>query len=155
MKHIYRLVLSSLFAIIPMSFAQAAELVDFGSPFICTRDINAWGKPSHCSCPDETRYDRRIGRCLAGDADIVSVEGPIASDVLAAGGETTGFVVSNANSGDYELVLSFEQKFLIEEAKNKGLTYKIDGELVNVPGVEINKRPTILVDSIEVLAAGE
>lgn len=149
MKFIYRFIL--LFAFLPVAQASAAELVTFGNDVICTRDINPWGKPSHCSCPDEARYDRRLGRCLIGDADIVSVEGPINEASMAVGGETTGFVVSNANKGDFELVLSFEQKHNIAEVESKGLTYKINGELINVPGVEITKRPTILVDSLEIV----
>jgi hypothetical protein len=149
MKPIYRFMLLLIF--MPVAELSAAELVRFEDDVICTRDINPWGKPSHCSCPEEARYDRRIGRCLVGDADLVTVEGPISENMLAIGGETTGFVVSNENKGDFELVLSFEQKYLISEAESRGLTYKIDGELINVPGVEIEKRPTILVDKLEIL----
>ena len=144
MKYLYSIILAHL---ISASSVFAAEVVP-SEYSICTRDFNAWGLASHCSCPETATYDMRIGLCLGGALESVTVTGELNTDASAIGSETTGVVISNPEQGSYELVLSRLQKMQVAKLQTQGLLYQVSGDFLVVPGIEIQERPTIIVDSI-------
>ena len=121
----------------------------------CTRDYNAWGQAGTCACPALSEYEPRIGRCLAGELEPVVSTGEIANEVAAIGGETTGIELQTANNENYELVLPLLLKKQMQQANLKGLQYRVEGDLLQVEGVETGDRPTIIVNSLTLLEGAQ
>lgn len=85
----------------------------------------------------------------ADDAKI-TVTGKVAAGIMAIGGETTGYTISN-DKGTWEM--AFAKDDLKEKAdKLDGKTAKVTGKLEVKEGVEIKERKIIHVDSIEEVA---
>ncbi len=145
-----KFILSLFFASIIATSASAVTIVPVENQ-ICTRDLNLWGQPSRCSCPDEVSYDQRIGKCVIGEVEPIVVSGELLTGVSAIGGETTGFVLSDANRGDFELILTRPLRAEFSELDTSGTMYQIEGEYVLVEGIEIPERPTIIVTGIKPL----
>ena len=59
---------------------------------VCTRDLNPWFNASRCECKLETaQYRQELGKCVSGEVKPIAVRGYLHSNVVAIGGETTGF----------------------------------------------------------------
>ncbi len=118
---------------------------------ICTRDLNPWRQASNCSCPLDTHYDQRIGYCVEGSAPRISALGEIRTDVVAIGGETTGVLLKGLDRKQFELVLSNQLLEEIQGLEKKDQLFEVRGEYIELPGIEISRRPAIIVNSIDAL----
>ncbi len=143
MKYLIRYAILGLLS----SSAYGATVVASG-PLVCTRDYNLWGEASRCACPTPTDYDRRIGRCIQGELEPISIAGEIQSPVSAIGGETTGIVLQASELERYELVLPRYLRDQMQEGQVQGISYEVQGDYLVVPGVETGDRPTIIVNSL-------
>lgn len=126
--------------------ASAAEVVPAENR-ACTRDYNAWGNASQCTCPSEAMYDQRSAYCLRGELEAFSSEGFVSTGIAAVGGETTGVVFESSEQDLYELILPLRLKAQLAES-NTGTVYRIYGDYIEVPGVESGPRPTIIVNQL-------
>ena len=117
---------------------------------ICTRDFNRWGQASSCMCGEGSVYDERSGLCLSGDkATDILIQGTVASDIAAIGGETTGFLLETAEQETFELILTIEDQDKLR-ALNK-MWFEISGEPIIIKTLEMGMRQAIIVDTISVL----
>lgn len=119
---------------------------------ICTRDLNPWLQSSRCSCPEETRYDQRIGYCVKGPAENLAIRGEIETNVLAIGGETTGIVLTSLNDARYELIMPAAWEEKAKAWETQGRTFEVRGEFIDLPAVELPARPALIVSSIQELS---
>ncbi len=117
---------------------------------ICTSDFNLWGHSSQCSCAEGSTYDQRAGLCLDNEeGDEITVSGPIAAELAAIGGETTGFAISTEEDVTYELILKVaDQEKLITLDK---MWFEVTGELIIIEGVERKDRKAIIAETLRVL----
>ena len=126
------------------STAHGAWVVDMHA-LACTLDYNEWGRASSCGCPEATQYNQKIGRCLQGEGYPIRVQGVLRSDVVAIGGDTTGFELET-KFGRFELIVKLAEIAKLQKAN--GLTFEVSGEFLLLPGVETPKRSVILVDEL-------
>lgn len=132
------------------SCAMALPRVGQRPEGICTRDLNLWGNASQCSCSTGNIYNEQSGLCLQGDTiERITVQGAITAGIMAIGGETTGFSITNPEGESYELILTIadQEKF----TKLNGMWFEIEGELIAIESVEITGRKAIIADRIAVL----
>ena len=148
MKIVSIMVISTLF--LSLSFAAASPRVGQRSMGICTSDFNLWGNASQCSCEHEEVYDERSGFCLAsGEAEEITVQGAISSDVAAIGGETTGFLIKTFAEKSYELILKVADQERVKE--RDGPWFEVSGEHIIIESVEMKQRHAIIVDTLSIL----
>lgn len=135
------------FAVIFLVFSQAGYAQFVKPPRICTRDINQWGHPSRCSCPEGYKYNPMNGFCVNKSAKTqqLTLTGVLRTNIMAIGGETTGTILQT-ESGNYDLIL---------HRKDARQTHSLDGKKVSVvglvvamEGVEIKGRKAIIVQSL-------
>ena len=135
-----------------LSVSLAAESPRMGhrSMGICTSDFNLWGNSSQCKCEKEEVYDERAGLCLSnGEAEKITVQGAISTDVAAIGGETTGFVIKTFEETSYELILKRADQETVKELG--GPWFEVSGEHIIIESVEMKRRQAIIVDTFAVL----
>lgn len=143
MKFLIRTLLSLMIA----TAAKGATVVPVAD-LICTRDFNAWGQASICGCPSELHYDKRVGACLAGEAESATVRGEIATEVMAIGGETIGLLLTSPDEGTFELIVPLYLKRQLNQAELKGIEFQVTGDLVNLSAVGSEERPSLVVTDI-------
>lgn len=143
MKNLIRALLIGLMS----TSAYSASIVPTEG-LACTRDFNAWGNAGRCACPSESDYENRIGKCLIGQLESITTTGQISTELSAIGGETTGIVIQSADAGRYELVLPLRLKEQLEQAEVDGVQYTVQGDYLNIEGVESGDRPTIIVNDL-------
>ncbi|HYX33880.1 MAG TPA: hypothetical protein VE954_12260 [Oligoflexus sp.] len=124
--------------------AQSAEIISTNS-MACTKDINLWGHASRCACPVSSLYDPRLGACVIGTYEPIMVSGQILAGLGAIGGETTGIALRTFENPEisYELVLNKVDSKKLSQLN--GLPFEVEGDFINLPGVEIPSRPAIIV----------
>lgn len=124
--------------------AQSAEIIS-ATGQACSKDINPWGHPSYCICPDPSRYDQRIGSCVVGAYEPIIVSGQILAGLAAIGGETTGIALRTFDHPQvtYELVLTKKDHKKLSQLN--GVPFEVEGDFVKLPGVEAGPRPAIIV----------
>lgn len=144
---------SAILGLLGTSLAFSATVVP-SQDMICTRDLNPWRQSSICSCPDNTRYDQRIGYCVEGPAYPATVRGEIETGVMAVGGETSGIVLESLSDARFDLVLSNDLLRQLEEGTERGQIFEVEGEYIELPGTEIPLRPSLIVSSIRELRQG-
>lgn len=147
MKNLIR----ALFIGLMSTSAYSASIVQTEG-LACTRDFNAWGNAGRCACPSESNYENRIGKCLIGQLESISTTGQISTEVSAIGGETTGIVIQSADAASYELVLPLRLKEQLQQAQVEGVQYTVEGDFLNIQGVESGDRPTIIVNELTPLS---
>jgi hypothetical protein len=121
---------------------NASTWIQNYKPASCTRDVNDWGNPSVCLCPETAEYVERIGECVTNQ---VTLQGEIKTGIYAIGGETTG-VILKTEKGVFELVLSRNQVAEIEE--NDDMLYEVSGIVYIKQGVERGARRILVVDQL-------
>lgn len=149
----------SISALISMSAAfaataEAAEVVPGDGNLLCTRDFNAWGHASQCQCPSGSTYEKRSAYCLKGELEAIESVGAVSTEVSAIGGETTGIVLQSSEQDMYELILPLRIQKELTESEANGTIYQVQGDYLEVPGVETGARPTIIVNSLSPISDG-
>ncbi|WP_141733307.1 hypothetical protein [Oligoflexus tunisiensis] len=137
-----------LFSLISVtSAAQGAEIFPTEN-LGCTKDLNPWGKPSRCFCPVESRYDARLGSCVIGEYESITVSGQVVTGIVAIGGETTGIALRTFENPDvsYELVVTREDRRIL--SRLNGLPFEVEGDFIELPGLETGARPAIIVKEL-------
>jgi hypothetical protein len=137
-----------LFGLISVtSAAQAAEIVPTET-LICTKDLNPWGRASRCFCPVETRYDQRLGACITGEYEPIMVSGQVVTGIVAIGGESTGIALRTFDNPDvsYELIVTREDRRKL--SRLNGLPFEVEGDYIELPGLETGARPAIIVKDL-------
>ena len=134
------------------STSAASPRVGQRSMGICTSDFNLWGNASQCSCDKEEIYDERAGLCLTNEeGEEITVQGSLAANIAAIGGETTGFVLKISEEESYELILK-----VADQEKVKALDgpwFEVTGERIIIESVEMGQRRAIIVKTFTVLEA--
>lgn len=138
------------FALLFLFVSQNAFSLRHQHPKICTRDINPWGHPSKCSCPEQNyRYNQRIGLCVHKDDQNekqVSLVGVLRTHVMAIGGETSGTTLTT-DSGTFDLILSRKERKSVKALDGKNVS--VTGYVTTLTGVEIKERKAIIVMDIK------
>jgi hypothetical protein len=75
------------------------------------------------------------------------VKGKLNTEAMAIGGETTGFEIDSGESGHFELILSEQWQSKLRPHHEK--TVGVFGPKVVLPGVERQKRPAIIVETLQ------
>ena len=117
---------------------------------ICTRDLNLWGHAGQCSCGEGQVYGERAGLCFeAASGEMITVQGAVSANMMAIGGETTGFEIKTSKEDSYELILKVRDQEKLK--KLDGMWFEIVGELIFIESVERKDRQAIIVDKLAVL----
>ena len=139
-------------ALLSVFVSQNAFSLRHQHPKICTRDINPWGHPSKCSCPQQNyRYNPRIGLCVHQDDQNekqVTLVGVLRTQVMAIGGETTGTTLLTDN-GTFDIILSRSRMERMNVKALDGKNVSVTGYVTTLTGVEIKERKAIIVMGIK------
>ncbi len=106
------------------------------NPILCVRDMGPWGFASKCTCVEGYTYKKELGYCVetaTWDPKPVTVEGILRTEVVAAGGETTGFGVE-VDGQITDLVLKTVDKQGFKDYD--GRTIAVQGDSVVLPAIE-------------------
>ncbi|BHH85330.1 hypothetical protein LA52FAK_36190 [Desulforhopalus sp. 52FAK] len=77
------------------------------------------------------------------------VQGPILTDMVAIGGETTGFVLNTPQNAAYELIVTVADQKKLQTIGN--IWFEVTGDLINIISVEHGPRQAIIVETLRVL----
>lgn len=119
------------------SSLQAAWILPTQEKLICTTDINSYGVSSSCGCPEEGRYNDKIGRCVKGDAYPIMVSGSLRSKDAVA----KNLVYLDTQFGRFQLIVKKSELLKLQGAN--GLYFEVEGEFLL-----LDQKPVILVDRL-------
>lgn len=111
----------------------------------CTKDINPWGLPSLCFCPEASKYDQRIGYCVDGERYPILVQGVLNSEQAKLQGPDSGISLET-NRGSFDLVIPRHERERLKRAH--GLYFEAEGEFILLPDGQGPGRLTIIVDNL-------
>ena len=118
---------------------------------MCTKDLNEWGNPSKCRCPEKTVYNSKARICLPENTKLpfLMIQGKLAAGLMAIGSETTGFEIQTEKEGVFELVLKTKDKLKLKDLDK--VYIEIEGNFIYLPRTEKKVRKAVIVERISVL----
>jgi hypothetical protein len=144
MKNFTALVFTGIFAVPAFSATIAPA-----SASICTRDFNPWGHASQCECPSETRYERRVGQCIQGQAVEISIEGSIVP-ARNDEGDVVAYKVTKSGAESFKIVLPLALRERFASETYQDVKFRLKGDLIeSFDGQDLE--PTLIVERIEAL----
>ena len=146
----YKWSMITVFLMMVASSVIASPRVGQSPQGICTTDFNLWGHAGQCSCGEGQVYDERAGLCFeTAGREVITVQGPVSANMVAIGGETTGFEIKTPKEDSYELILKVHDQEKLK--KLDGMWFEVVGELIIIESVERKDRRAIIIDKIAVL----
>jgi hypothetical protein len=128
--------------------ARAAAIVADTQDQICSRDYNAWGKPSVCQCPESSSYEARIGSCLIGSLESIQTQGQVVPALNAVDDGSAEMILQANELGDLNLVLPIALQMRLASGNYENVDFLVKGDLIQRQEPGMDDRLSLIVNSM-------
>lgn len=144
-----KIIISSFFSFwmsIGNQVQASEEIIGVRPQGICTRDINAWGNPSRCHCPNGLKYNEKAKLCFPQDIKLpkIIIQGKLNTH---SRGEFIDMTLEGVEQ-HYGLILTRQK---IENLRRlNALYFEVQGELFFLSNMAA-KTPAVIVEEVYIL----